>query len=159
MQPVQLKLAASSPRSLSRADYFLEWNGIHIETFGSITVRYVPMLDRYLGDCMGINNWTPLIISINLSMGINIVIPMNIINCWQWICQGERIFLYSSYYVTNAILNHIDTTTISLKYEGSYMVLRPKWMVLRTQIPSNTHVLLVSNKCGTVKINTIWFVS
>ena len=108
------------------------------------------MLGRYLGDCMGVNNQPSLMVSKSE---------------YQWLltfvgsgCVKVREFLYTQVTIwVNVIRSHIDITTILHTYEGSYKVFRPKWTVLRTQIPSNAHILVVSNMCEVVKINTIWY--
>ena len=63
-------------------------------------------------------------VSKNLHVGIKIVIPINI-DSW-WICQRKRISLYMSFIQVNAILNHIDTRVILLRYKRSSMAYRPE---------------------------------
>ena len=41
------------------------------------------------------------------------------------------------------MLNHIDTRVILPRYEGSFMVYRPKWN-RKQKYPQNTHTLLIS---------------
>ena len=73
-------------------------------------------------------------------MGIKVVINIS-----------EYVKVIESFYTrvviwVDTILNHIDTRTLLSRYEGSCMVVRPKWYRQQNLSP-NTHTLLVLKKC------------